>query len=110
MSDTFPDAIRKLPEASLAIQGARAYLSQAPTHQILFMEFAEDAEVPAHSHAAQFGIVLEGKIELTISGDMRIYAKGERYYIPGGAEHSAKIYAGYADVTFFDEPGRYRAK
>jgi len=110
MSDTFPDAIRKLPEASLTIQGARAYLSQALTHQILFMEFAEDADVPAHAHAAQFSIVLEGKIELTISGDTQTYAKGERYSIPAGAEHCAKIYAGYADVTFFDEAGRYRAK
>ncbi len=110
MIDTFPEPIRRLPEANLPLRGAKAYLSQAATLQILFMEFGEDADVPAHSHAAQFGVVLEGKIDLTISGEKRTYSKGDRYYIPGGSEHCAKIYAGYADVTFFDEPGRYSAK
>jgi len=30
--------------------------------------------------------------------------------IPEGMLHSGKIYAGYADVTFFDEPDRYSRK
>jgi hypothetical protein len=28
--------------------------------------------------------------------------------IPKGAKHSAKIYAGYADISFFNERGRYK--
>jgi hypothetical protein len=31
-------------------------------------------------------------------------------FIPKGAKHSAKIYAGYADVSFFNEKDRYKAK
>ena len=43
-------------------------------------------------------------------GRTRTYGRGERYYIPGGVPHSGRIFAGYADITFFDEPRRYQAK
>ncbi len=39
-----------------------------------------------------------------------VYTKGDRYYIPEGVKHSGKIFAGYADITFFDEPNRYTKK
>ena len=74
------------------------------------MEFAKDVELPEHSHAAQIGIVLEGRIDLMIGGNKGTYTKGDRYYIPEGILHSGKIYAGYADITFFDEPDRYSRK
>ncbi len=108
--DVFPEPIRRLPEADIPIRGVTSYLSQAANHQIVFMVFSEDVKVPEHAHAAQVGIVLEGKIDLTMDGVERTYVKGDRYYIPAGSAHGAKIYAGYADITFFDEPGRYRPK
>jgi quercetin dioxygenase-like cupin family protein len=33
------------------------------------MQFEKDADLPEHAHAAQIGIVLEGKIELVIGGE-----------------------------------------
>ena len=110
MTEIFPEPIRNLPEADIPLKGIRAYLSQSENHQIIFMEFGEDVELPEHSHAAQVGIVLEGKIDLVIGGERRTYIKGDRYYIPEGVTHSGKIHAGYADVTFFNEPSRYRTK
>lgn len=110
MKSTFPEPIRNLPKAAIPLDGVTAYLSQSDTHQILFMEFEKDADLPEHSHAAQVGIVLEGKIELVINGERRCYTKGDRYYIPAGVKHSGKIYAGYADITLFDEPHRYSKK
>jgi quercetin dioxygenase-like cupin family protein len=110
MTDIFPEQIRNLPEADIPLKGVKAYLSQSENHQIIFMEFEKDVELPEHSHAAQIGIVLEGKIDLIIEGDKQTYTKGDRYYIPEGVRHSGKIYAGYADITFFNEPNRYRAK
>lgn len=110
MTEIFPDPIRKLPEADIPLKGINSYLSQAEDHQIIFMSFAEDVELPEHSHAAQIGFVLEGKIELIINGDKQTYTKGDRYYIPANVKHSGKIYAGYADITFFDEPDRYQTK
>ena len=110
MSDIFPEPIRNLPEADIPLQGIKAYLSQAENHQIIFMEFSEDVDLPEHSHASQWGIVLAGKIDLTINGVQRTYSKGDSVFIPKGTKHSAKIYAGYADMTFFDQPDRYKAK
>ncbi len=110
MIEIFPEPIRNLPEADIPLAGVKAYLSQAETHQIIFMEFSQDIDLPEHAHAAQIGIVLEGRIDLVIGGQLRTYTKGDRYYIPEGVKHSGKIYAGYADITFFDEPNRYRAK
>ena len=68
MSEVFPEPIKNLPGADIPLEGIKAYLSQADNHQIIFMEFSKDVELPEHSHAAQIGIVLEGKIELTIGG------------------------------------------
>lgn len=110
MSKVFPTPITSLPGADIPLSGISAYLSQSDTHQVLFMEFDEDVELPEHSHAAQMGVVLEGKIELIIDGEKCCFAKGDRYFIPAGVKHSGKIFAGYADITFFDEPDRYSTK
>jgi quercetin dioxygenase-like cupin family protein len=110
MNFVFPDPIRKLPKADIPLEGVTGYLSQSANHQIVFMDFDRDAVVSEHSHAAQVGVVLKGNIELVIDGKERRFAKGDLYYIPEGVKHSAKIHAGYADMTFFDEPHRYLEK
>lgn len=106
----FPEIISKLPKADIQINGLDAYLSQSENHQILFMEFKEDAILPEHSHKAQYGIVLEGQIEITIDGKTQKYTKGDRYFIPDGINHAVKIYSGYADITFFNQKDRYLMK
>jgi hypothetical protein len=110
MKQVFPEPIRNLPGADIPLDGITAYLSQAETHQIIFMQFEKDVELPEHAHAAQAGIVLEGKIELIIDGEKQSFTRADQYYIPEGVAHSGKIYAGYADVTFFNEPHRYTKK
>ena len=110
MKEIFPEAIRELPEADIPIQGLTAFLSQDKNHQIVFMHFSKDAEVPVHSHGAQWGIVLEGKIALTVEEKEQTYTKGERFYILEGEKHSAKIHAGYVSMEFFADKGRYKIK
>lgn len=110
MSNIFPDPIQKLSLADIPIQGLKAYLSQGDTHQILFMEFTEEVEIPEHSHESQWGAVLAGRIELTIDGEHRVFEKGDHYFIPAGLAHAAKIHAGYADISFFNQPDRYQKK
>jgi hypothetical protein len=90
MSHVFPEPIKSLPEADIPLDGVTAYLSQSNTHQILFMVFDKNVDLPEH--------------------EKRCFTKGDRYYIPAGVKHSGKIYAGYADVTFFNEPNRYSSK
>lgn len=110
MKTIFEEPILNLPQADIPLKGIQAYLSQGDNHQIIFMEFSEDVELQEHSHAGQIGIVLEGRIDLTIGGIKNSYVKGDRYYIPEGVKHSGKIYAGYADITFFDQKDRYQMK
>jgi quercetin dioxygenase-like cupin family protein len=110
MTDPFPPPIMALPQADIPFDGLKAYLSQGDNHQIIFMQFEKDVEVPEHSHEGQWSVVLEGKGDLTISGKKRTYQKGDRYYIPKGVKHSAKIYAGYVDITYFDQKYRYKNK
>ena len=110
MNQIFPEPIRNLPKADIPLDGLTAYLSQSDNHQILFMEFEKDVDLPEHSHADQVGIVLEGNIDLVIDGEQHCFTKGDWYHIPEGAKHSGKIYAGYSDITFFNEPNRYSIK
>ena len=110
MISVFPQPIESLPEADIPLEGVRAYLSQADGHQVIFMRFEKDVELPEHAHEAQIGIVVEGQIELTIGGTTQTFKKGDRYYIPAGVKHSGKIFAGYADITFFNEPDRYQVE
>ena len=110
MSEIFSPPIKALPLANIPIEGVTAFLSQGDTHQILFMQFEKDVELPSHSPAGQAGFVLNGKIEMTIDGENKIFIKGDSYHIPENVIHSAKIYAGYADITFFDQPDRYSVK
>ena len=103
----FPEPIVNLPRADIPLPGVKAYLAQGESHQIVFMEFAEDAVVPDHAHGAQWGVVMAGTIMLTVAGEERSYGAGEHYFIPAGAVHAAKISAGYADISFFAERDRY---
>ena len=107
MSEIFPEPIRNLPQADMPFDGITAYLSQADNHQILFMEFVKDTEVPEHSHEAQWGVVLDGESELTIGGKLHVLKKGDTYYIPKDVPHSGKLKAGYKDVTLFNQKDRY---
>jgi hypothetical protein len=72
------------------------------------MEFSEDVDLPEHEHESQWGIVLEGKIELVIDGVKGTYVKGDRYFIPNNVKHSGKIFAGYADMTYFNQIDRFK--
>ncbi|MFX0204010.1 MAG: cupin domain-containing protein [Candidatus Hodarchaeota archaeon] len=71
------------------------------------MRFDKDVSVPEHSHAAQWGVVLDGEGELTIDGKLHKLKKGDTYYIPKGVTHSGKLKAGVKDVTVFDQKDRY---
>ena len=110
MKNIFPEPIKQFPKADIPLEGLTAYLSQADTHQTLYMQFDKTVELPEHEHADQIGFILEGKIEIVFGGEKKTYLKGDRYHIPAGIRHSVKIYEGYADITLFMQPDRYSIK
>ena len=103
----FPELITRHPAADLGLDGVESHLVQAGDQQMVFMRFTRDLEVPEHSHEAQWGVVLDGEMELTVEGVRKVLRRGDSYYVPAGAKHSARIQLGYADVTLFDERDRY---
>lgn len=108
--EVFPSCIKNLPRADIPLEGVTAYLSQSDNHQIIFSEYTRDAEIPEHSHEDQWGVVLEGKIEFYLEGKKHTYVKGDRFFIPKGITHSSRVYAGYADIIFFNEKNRFKIK
>jgi len=106
----FPEIITNLPEADIPIEGVHSYLFQGENQQFIFMSFENYVEVPEHSHEEQWGVILDGEIELTIDGKKCAFAKGDTYFIPKDVKHSARIKKGYEDLTFFNQKDRYKAK
>ena len=99
-----------MPKADINFDGLNAFLAQGENHQVVFMEFEKDVDIPKHSHESQWEIVLEGKVDLNINGKKQTYAKGDKFYIPKGVIHSGKVYSGYASIAFFNEKERYKKK
>jgi len=106
----FPEIITQHPEAEIPIDGVASHLVQANNQQFIFMSFDRDVVVPEHSHEAQWGVILDGEIELKIADKKSILKKGDTYYIPKDVNHSAKIKKGYKDLTLFNQKDRYKPK
>jgi quercetin dioxygenase-like cupin family protein len=108
-TDGFPDFVTSFTEAAVPFDGARAWLVQGDRNQVAFVQFAEAAEVPEHSHEEQWEIVVAGTVLLRLDGEQRRFEAGEGFFIPAGMPHSARVSAGYRAVIVFNEPSRYRA-
>jgi len=106
----YPEMIRNLPEIEVAIAGVRGWLLQGKQKQVVFFEIEAGTQIPPHSHCAQWGLMVEGRISLTIAGRTRVYGKGDRYFIPAGAVHSATFPSRVNVIDVFDDPARYRPK
>lgn len=107
----FPDIIRgTLPEADTPFHGINVWLLRGPTASAIFVEATRDSEVPEHAHGPQWGIVVDGELDLTIDGKRRTYRRGEEYFIPSGVLHSGRLRRGVRVIDFFDDPDRYRPK
>ncbi len=74
--------------------GLDASLLTSQGGQAGFMLASEELEVPEHAHQGQWGIVVEGVVELTIGRVLHVLRKGDNYYIPAGVPHSAKLHKG----------------
>lgn len=106
----FPEIIRKLPAIDVPLQGVRGWLLQSDDQQMVFFDIAAGSQVPPHSHCAQWGLVVEGEMSLTIGEDSKIYRKGDWYFIPEGVVHSATFPTRVSVIDLFDDPARYKAK
>ena len=107
---TYPELIENLPDVDLDMPGVRAKLLQGVDNQLVFFEIEPIGAIPPHAHGAQWGVVIEGELELTISGETRTYQPGDSYFIPAGSTHEARVKTRVRAVDVFDEVDRYRPK
>jgi len=107
----YPQVITGLPEAEVKFKGAKAWILQGEERQLVFFEFEVGIDLPVHSHSyPQWGIVIDGEMELKIDGVPRVCRKGAEYLIPTGAMHGASFLRKTRVMDFFSEKARYKPK
>ena len=106
----FPDIIEKLPYADIPFNGVLGKLFQGKDNQMIFFEIEPIGEIPPHAHGAQWGVVLDGEMLLTIDGVEKTYGKGDSYLIPSGAVHSANFTTKVFVLDYFEDRDRYSEK
>jgi quercetin dioxygenase-like cupin family protein len=107
---TYPDFIKNLPQADLPLPDAVGHLLSGSQAQVVFFELPAGMTFPPHSHNAQWGVVVSGKLELNIGGDNRLRQPGDSYFVPDQVEHSAKILEDSLVLEVFADPNRYQEK
>ncbi len=107
----YPEVITSLPEAETEIEGSRAWILQSEMKQMVFCEFEANLKVPEHRHNyPQWGIVVEGSLELRIDNKLRLCGKGDEYLIPAGASHSVTFLSETRVLDLFLEKNRFSPK
>lgn len=95
----------------MPFQGVRAWILQGQDCQLIFFEMQSTALVPEHSHDyPQWGMVVKGKMMLTVNGKTRTIRKGDDYLIPAKARHRAEFLGPTQVIDLFSEKTRYKAK
>jgi quercetin dioxygenase-like cupin family protein len=74
------------------------------------MEADVDVTVSEHSHGDQWGVVIDGKVDLMIGGEAHTFTSGDSYFVPKGTPHSAQIHLGFRAIDVFAERDRYRVR
>jgi mannose-6-phosphate isomerase-like protein (cupin superfamily) len=108
--EKFPEFLMNLPEVELPFSGAQGWLIKGNEFEVVLVEFTETCEVSEHTHAAQWELVISGKVELRMKDESIDYGPGGNFFIPAGVPHGATVYAGYRAIIFFNEKNRYKQK
>ncbi len=108
--DGFSEFMKEIQKGEINTKGLKSYIFQGEDKQFIFVEVDENIEIKDHFHSAQWGVVIEGEMELTVEGETTVLKKGDNYFIPENRVHSVKIKKGYKDLILFDQPERAEIK
>ncbi len=109
--DPFAAWMENLPEVNTPFTGLEGRLIAGPHGQTVFFRADEELEVPPHAHeGGQWGVVVTGRMRLTVDGEEEVYEPGGTYNVPSNARHSALLEAGTAVIDVFEDPNRYEVK
>ena len=89
------------------VPGCRMRTPYGENLMLSYLEMDEGAVVPMHDHPhEQGGMLLEGRIELTIGDDTRVVDAGSLFIIPPNTPHKAVAVDGPAVVLDVFSPVR----
>jgi hypothetical protein len=97
----WPPFFEMLPRAELTVQGLEGRMLRCDAWLVLFMHADREVVVPRHHHGAQWGMVLDGQMELSIGDEQHAYRRGDSHFIPDGVEHEATLHAGWKGIYVF---------
>ncbi len=109
-SPAFPEFVRKLPRADLPLEELNGWLLRGEEGQVLLLQVDEERSLPEHEHGDQWGIVIDGEMELTLGGKTDTYRRGDSYFIPCGTPHGAILRKGFRALDLFADKDRYCVK
>lgn len=106
----YAEFIKALPQADLPLAGVIGHLLAGAHGQVVFFELPAGTKVPPHSHGAQWGIVVKGQFEFVIDGQPHLFQRGDSYFVPAGAVHSADFIEDCLIIEVFADADRYKAR
>ena len=110
MNIELPEMITKLPEIEMPIGSVKGYLIQGEDNQSVFFIVSAGTYLPEHSHAAQWGVVLEGEFEIIIGGVKKVYKKGDTYCVPENVLHAGNYITDVVSFDVFDDKNKFSIK
>lgn len=94
-------------EAISPVPGCRMRTPFGQNLMLSYLEMDEGAEIPMHEHPhEQGGILLQGRMQLTIGDETRTVEPGSLYLIPPNTKHRAVAVGGPAVVLDVFTPVR----
>lgn len=105
-----PEMITKLPEIDTPSDDIKGYLNQGELNQSIFFIIKAGTYLPEHSHAAQWGVVIEGEFEIAFGNEKKIYKKGDSYFVPEGTPHSGNYITDVISFDIFDDKNKFAIK
>jgi len=87
--------------------GARARTPYGENVMLSYLELDAGSQIPRHSHPhEQAGMMLQGKLELTVGDESRVCEPGDMFIIPPNTPHAARPVDGPAVVLDVFSPVR----
>jgi quercetin dioxygenase-like cupin family protein len=107
MKEKLPEMITSLPEIEMPYDSIKGYLNQGESNQSIFFIAKSGTYLPVHSHASQWGIVIEGEFEIIIGDEKKVYKKGDSYFVPAGTLHAGNYITDVISFDIFDDKNKF---
>jgi quercetin dioxygenase-like cupin family protein len=108
MKVILPDIIKNLPEINMPIDSIKGHLIQGRSNQSVFFEVEAGTRIPTHTHAAEWGIVIEGEFEITIENEKTLYKRGDTFFVPENTPHSGYFITNAITFHFVEDASYFK--